>query len=247
MLLLRTGRCWAGWLATAVPLLPGCPTLSAVDEPPAPPLVDELQELFPEAVSLIEWAETLREWGAAPEQVGALPPVARHASSAALDACGHERDLEAPERGARGGGTCGQARLESAFLLPPMQRLALYFRRLPSVSPQAPAMLLSCPPSHVSYDGRSPQSGPHDPPTPPRCAAFWTDGHTAPSRRGGAWHPRSAPTPVHLPAVCCPQNPDSDARLVTVVPHTGGWEVRPPCVAGWPPAAQHPDVPTLLP
>lgn len=59
-----------------------------------------LQAMFPEAVSLIEWAETLREWGAAPEQ-----------------------------------------------------RLALYFRRLPS-------------------------------------------------------------------------NPDSDARLVTVVPHTGGWEVR---------------------
>ncbi len=63
-----------GWLAAAVPLLPGCPTLSAVDESPAPPLVDELQELFPEAVSLIEWAETLREWGAAPEQVGAPPP-----------------------------------------------------------------------------------------------------------------------------------------------------------------------------
>ncbi|KAL4447737.1 hypothetical protein ABPG75_004956 [Micractinium tetrahymenae] len=59
-----------------------------------------LQEMFPGAVSLIEWAETLWEWGAAPEQ-----------------------------------------------------RLALYFRRLPS-------------------------------------------------------------------------SPDSDARLITVVPHTGWWEVR---------------------
>lgn len=29
-------------------------------------------ESFPEAVSLIEWAETLREWGAAPEQRLAL-------------------------------------------------------------------------------------------------------------------------------------------------------------------------------
>lgn len=118
---------------------------------------DAIAGTFPGAVSVIEWAEQLREWGAAPEQ-----------------------------------------------------RLAIYFRRLPSVSGQ--------------YAMRAALNRTLFVPTKRLQFVHWQ---------------QLCPVLLCLfqitvvvrpdPPLFCLltlQQPDADVRLLTVVPHTGAWEVR---------------------
>lgn len=124
---------------------------------PSPDDCARLAGAFPDAVSLIEWAEQLRAWGAAPEQ-----------------------------------------------------RLALYFRRLPTVSAgetawgvdgvEGPAWQL------VMVSGGQRRQVLHQ----AGSAAILHASHAPPLR----------------PPCALLQSPDSDARLISVVPHTGAWEAR---------------------
>lgn len=119
---------------------------------PGPAECAELADSFPGAVSLIECAEQLRQWGAAPEQ-----------------------------------------------------RLALYFRRLPSVSGWACRWFQCC--ACAELEGAT--------------LAVWND-WSARCFNG----PDRSPSSASSPPCCVPQSPDSEARLVSVVPHTGAWEQR---------------------